>query len=134
MLLRTLSLVSILVFTATACQSGSSSSTSTTSQAAPSATTTQAGLTRVDPTLVCMVNDQFMGKAQIPVQVDGKTYFGCCPMCKGRLEQDPTVRAAKDPTTGEAVDKATAVIAQDPTGRVHYFASEKNLHAYRPTP
>ena len=30
---------------------------------------------------VCMVNDRFMGVKQIPIDVDGTTYFGCCEGC-----------------------------------------------------
>src|SRR5690606_36465661 len=29
-----------------------------------------------DPSLVCMVNDQFMGTPQIPIAVAGRTYYG----------------------------------------------------------
>jgi YHS domain-containing protein len=90
-----------------------------------------AALTRVtDPSLVCMVNDQFMGKPQIPVAVGGKTYFGCCAMCKDKLEQQLTARTSTDPVTGEPVDKATAVIAQNAEGSVLYFASETNFKTY----
>ncbi|HEY8944796.1 MAG TPA: hypothetical protein VIM73_11060, partial [Polyangiaceae bacterium] len=70
---------------------------------------------------VCMVNDQYMGRDQIPVTIAGKTYYGCCPMCKGRLEQDATARMAKDPVTGNSVDKATAAIGRAPSGQVFYF-------------
>ncbi len=95
----------------------------------PSAAT-PATLTRVDPSLVCMVNNHFMGKAQIPVEVEGKTYFGCCEMCKGRLAKDPSSRAAKDPVSGVTVDKAVAVIARDNSGGVVYFENEANLAQY----
>ena len=91
-----------------------------------------AGLTRVtDPTQVCMVNDQFMGKPQIPVEVEGRTYYGCCPMCKDKLTNQPESRTATDPVTGEQVDKARAVMAQDAAGKVLYFASEATLQRYR---
>src|SRR3990167_5810366 len=91
-----------------------------------------AGMTRVtDVSRVCMVNDQFMGKAQIPVEVAGKTYFGCCPMCKDRLTMEPGTRVGLDPVTGKAVDKAAAVIVQDSTGKVRYFASEDTLRQWR---
>ena len=78
-----------------------------------------------------MVNDQFMGKPQIPVQVEGRTYYGCCPMCKERLEKQPAIRTATDPVTGEQVDKARAVMVQDAGGKIHYFASEATLQRYR---
>ena len=78
-----------------------------------------------------MVNDQFMGKPQIPVAVEGRTYYGCCAMCKDKLNQQPAARLARDPVTGQEVDKSTAVIVQDATGKVLYFASEDTLRRYR---
>jgi YHS domain-containing protein len=89
-------------------------------------------MTRVtDPSQVCMVNNQFMGKPQIPIAVEGRTYYGCCAMCKDRLGNDPASRTAQDPVTGEQVDKARAVIVKDDTGKVLYFASEDTLRRYR---
>jgi len=81
-----------------------------------------------------MVNNAYMGKAQIPVEVDGKTYFGCCAMCKERLAREPETRTAKDPLSGEVVDKALAVIATDADGNVLYFASDENVTRFESTP
>ena len=83
-----------------------------------------------DRAQVCMVNNQFMGRAQIPVEVDGRTYFGCCEMCKGRLAREAATRTAVDLLSGREVDKATAVIAQDASGAVVYFESEANFSSY----
>lgn len=95
----------------------------------------ESGLTRVeDVSQVCMVTNQFMGVAQIPIDVEGKTYFGCCEMCKARLAKEPETRNATDPVTGAAVDKATAVIAREAGGKVHYFATLDTLARYRATP
>ena len=77
-----------------------------------------------------MVNNAYMGREQIPVQVQGKTYFGCCEMCKGRLAKDPSSRMATDPVSGKTVDKASAIIGKDESGAVVYFESEKNFAAY----
>jgi YHS domain-containing protein len=85
-----------------------------------------------DPSFVCMVNDAYMGRAQIPVEVDGKTYFGCCDMCKGRLANEPGTRTATDPVSGTSVDKAAAILAMDAAGKVLYFDSEETLRRYRP--
>ena len=74
-----------------------------------------------DASQVCMVNNQFMGTAQIPVEVEGRTYYGCCEMCKSRLAKDPSVRTATDPVSGKHVDKASAVIARAKDGRTLYF-------------
>src|SRR5688572_6851843 len=84
-------------------------------------------LTKVDPKTVCMVNEMAMGKEQIPVEVEGKTYYGCCEMCKTALANDAAKRTAKDPVSGKAVDKAKAVIAKNEEGRVFYFESDANL-------
>ncbi len=114
--------------------SSPSSSPAPTQATAPAQPTAAlpAGMTRVaDPTQVCMVNNQFMGKPQIPIEVEGRTYYGCCAMCKERLGTDPSSRTARDPVTGETVDKSAAVIIQDATGKVLYFASEDTLRRYR---
>jgi YHS domain-containing protein len=86
---------------------------------------------RVDPSQVCMVNNQYMGRPQIPVSVNGKTYYGCCPMCKGKLEREVSARAATDPVTGRQVDKADALIGKVENGDVLYFESQASLAAYR---
>jgi YHS domain-containing protein len=87
-------------------------------------------LTKVEPKTVCMINEHAMGKDQIPVEVDGKTYYGCCEMCKKALSTDASKRAATDPVTGKQVDKATAVIASQEDGRVFYFESDETLAKY----
>ncbi|MBK6690545.1 MAG: hypothetical protein IPG45_39120 [Deltaproteobacteria bacterium] len=90
-----------------------------------------ASLTLVtDRSLVCMVNNQFMGRSQIPIEVDGRTYYGCCEMCKGRLGSDPSSRVSTDPVSGSTVDKATAVIGRSSDGRTFYFESDQTFAAY----
>jgi YHS domain-containing protein len=87
-------------------------------------------LKKVEAKKVCMVNNQVFDKDQIPVQVGEKTYYGCCAMCKEKLTKDAAARTAVDPVTGKTVDKATAVIAAQPDGKVLYFESEKTLAEY----
>ena len=87
-------------------------------------------VTRVESKNVCMVNNASMTIEQIPVTVEGKTYYGCCAMCKEKLEKDASSRTAIDPVSGKPVDKATAVIGALTGGKVLYFDSEKNLVAY----
>jgi YHS domain-containing protein len=102
------------------------------SEPTPTAIALPSGMSLVaDSSEVCMVNDMFMGRPQIPVQVEGRTYFGCCPDCKNKLENQPATRTAKDPVTGEPVDKARAVIVHDSSGKVYYFASEDTLRRLR---
>jgi YHS domain-containing protein len=88
-------------------------------------------LKKVEPKTVCMVNEQAMGKDQIPVEVDGKTYYGCCEMCKKALADNADKRVAADPVTGKQVDKAKAVIAAQEDGRVWYFESDETLEKYK---
>ena len=77
-----------------------------------------------------MVNNQFMGRPQIPIEVDGRTYYGCCEMCKGRLGSDPSSRVSTDPVSGNTVDKATAVIGRAGDGRTLYFENDQTFAAY----
>ena len=72
-----------------------------------------------------------MGKPQIPVEVEGRTYFGCSAMCNEKLEKQFEARTAQDPVTGESVDMAKAVIVKDASGKVRYFAREDTLNRFR---
>ena len=81
----------------------------------------------VEPEYVCMVNDAAYDKEQVRVDVHGKTYYGCCEMCKARLTESEELRTGIDPVSGKEVDKATAVIAADAYHRVYYFENEENL-------
>ncbi|MDQ6960381.1 MAG: hypothetical protein Q9M27_05065 [Mariprofundaceae bacterium] len=80
---------------------------------------------------VCMVNDQDMRKPQIPIQVKGKTYYGCCAMCVSGLTNDPEQRRAIDPVSGHAVDKADAIIGARVDGSVLYFENTATFMAYQ---
>ncbi|MCS6804306.1 MAG: hypothetical protein RMM98_02225 [Acidobacteriota bacterium] len=100
------------------------------SQKPKKAVAKRATLKVVKPNLVCMVNNTVFSREQIPVEVDGKTYYGCCEMCKSRLANDEAVRYAVDPVTNKKIDKATAVIGAKADGSVLYFESEKTLKQY----
>lgn len=84
----------------------------------------------VKPGEVCMVNDTVMDKPQIPVKVDGKTYYGCCEGCVERLKKDGSLRTAKDPVTGREVDKAKAFIIKAANGTALYFESDGSAAKY----
>jgi YHS domain-containing protein len=92
-----------------------------------------AAIQRVPSTHVCMMNNRYMGAAQMPVQVEGKTYYACCDMCVKRLNAEPGIRSAVDPITKKSVDKSNAVIGKLPSGDVVYFESEDSLRRYRPS-
>ena len=71
---------------------------------------TSSSLTEVDSKYVCMVTNQLFVKEQIPVEMEGKTYYGCCEMCEAKIKNNPQSREATDPVSGKKVDKAEAII------------------------
>ena len=86
----------------------------------------------LDAKYVCMITNQEFVKEQIPVEVEGKTYYGCCEMCKAKIKNNPQSRVAVDPISGNQVDKAEAVIGAAPDGSIFYFESEENLSQFNP--
>ena len=90
------------------------------------------GVKQIPNSQVCMVNNKFMAKDQIPVPIEDKTYYGCCPGCVANLKEDTTYRFATDPETAERVDKADAVIIVKPDTKDEalYFKSEINAKKY----
>jgi YHS domain-containing protein len=87
----------------------------------------------VDNDLVCMVNNAYMGRKQLPVAFEDKTYYGCCEMCVAKIQNNREVRYAQDPVTGKEVDKAEAYIVLKPgagNGDVLYFESEETYKRY----
>jgi hypothetical protein len=87
---------------------------------------------KIKSSLVCFVNNKFMGIDQIPVEVEGKTYYGCCPDCVKKIKTIREVRYALDPLTGKEVDKALAYIVLSPSGNndILYFESELSYKKY----
>ncbi len=87
---------------------------------------------KLESSLVCYVNNSYMGKEQIPVEVDGKIYYGCCEGCVDKLKNIRETRYALDPLNGSEVDKAEAYIVLKPNGNgeVLYFESEENYIKY----
>lgn len=90
----------------------------------------QPGLTRVEAKFVCMMNNRLFEKEQIPVEVSGRTYYGCCEGCKKSLQQNAGLRSAVDPVSQKPVDKATAVIGARNDGAVLYFENEDTMKSY----
>lgn len=82
--------------------------------------------------LVCMVNNAYMGTPQIEVPVNGKTYYGCCDMCVGKLNNDETARMGEDPLSGKMIDKSQAyIVLTNEEGAVAYFESEDSFKNYK---
>lgn len=89
---------------------------------------------QVSSELVCMVNDAYMGKPQIPVKVNGKTYYGCCNMCVEALNNKESARQATDLATGKKVDKSQAfIVLLNQQGKVAYFESEETYKGFLKT-
>lgn len=86
----------------------------------------------VNPKMVCMVKNMYMGIDQVPVSVEGKTYYACCDQCIRDLNNDKTVHYAIDPYSKIAIDKAFAFITMNPKrrGSILYFKSEENAKKY----
>lgn len=87
-------------------------------------------LTKVETKRVCMINNAAFPNDQTPTVIDGKTYYGCCPMCAGRLKNDMSTRKAVDLVSKKEIDKALAVIGVDSRGKAYYFENEENLRAF----
>lgn len=79
---------------------------------------------------VCMVTNTHFEKPQIPVEQNGKTYYGCCENCKATLQSDASSRQATDPVSKKSVDKARATIAANEEGGVMYFENKQNFERY----
>ena len=91
-----------------------------------------ADVAKIESSKVCYVNNKFMGIDQIPVEFENKTYYGCCEGCVLKLKTLRETRFAKDPFTGNEVDKAAAFIVLKPKGNndVLYFESKQSYIEY----
>src|SRR3546814_9013782 len=67
----------------------------------------------LDHSLICMVSSSFRGKQQLPVIINGKTYYAYCQTCVWKLNHVSELRYATDPLTGEKIDKASAIFTCD---------------------
>ncbi len=90
---------------------------------------------QVEANKVCMVTDIIMNNAQTPVNINGKTYYVCCKSCKVRLKRTASFRQAKDPISGNMVDKSEAYILKGYSknhinGKALYFESENSAVRY----
>lgn len=117
--------ISVLLFSCSADRGHKQADVMTSGQNTPS----NQAYEQVSNDLVCMVNDRYMGTRQIPVIVEGITYYGCCEGCVTKLKENiGGVRFATDPTSGEKADKASAEILRRKTdGSVYYFESDSSM-------
>jgi YHS domain-containing protein len=88
----------------------------------------------VERSHVCMMQDMVLTKPGIPIEYQGKTYYGCCEMCKQKIKSEPNkYTRAIDLVSGKKVDKAQAFI-YGLDGTAYYFASEANRRAFAGNP
>jgi len=83
---------------------------------------------------VCMMQDMVLGKAGIPIQFAGKTYYGCCEMCKEKIKNEPQkYTRATDLVSRKPVDKSESFI-YSVDGTAYYFASDANRQTFAANP
>jgi YHS domain-containing protein len=79
---------------------------------------------------VCMVTDKVFDKPQIPVEFEGRTYYGCCQGCVAKLKNNGALRSAIDPVNGHTIDKASATVIEGNGGEALYFESMETARKY----
>ena len=83
---------------------------------------------------VCMMQDTILAVPGIPIEHEGRTYYGCCPMCNQNIKGDPDrYTKAQDPVTKATVDKASALLYSF-KGRVYYFDTESSRSEFAKQP
>jgi YHS domain-containing protein len=83
---------------------------------------------------VCMMQDMVLGKAGIPIQYAGKTYYGCCEMCKEKIKNEPQkYTRATDLVSRKPVDKSESFI-YSVDGTAYYFGSDANRKSFAANP
>ena len=92
------------------------------------------GVKQINAKNVCFMNKTRFNHGLKSVNVDGKTYYGCCPDCLEKLKSDPAARVDTDPVSGKQVDKATAVIGVDKAGKIYFFENIENLKKFKVPP
>lgn len=87
----------------------------------------------VSDSVVCMVSGLVKNKAILPIEIGGKTYWGCCDNCLMQLRNNiENVLYAKDPYSGTLICKAGALKRLDPENNkyVLYFETDRNYEVY----
>ena len=78
---------------------------------------------RVKAGEVNMVTNHYTKDPQTKVIMGGKIYYTSGESYTWTMQQNPSIRFAKDPVTNKTIDKADAVIYIDASGRALYFES-----------
>lgn len=79
-----------------------------------------------DKSRICMMQDTVLLKSGEKIEYHGKTYYGCCPMCKQKMIAEPErYLRATDPISKKIIDKSDAFIL-NVDGNAVYFETESN--------
>ncbi len=84
-------------------------------------------LKRVMPSEVNMVTNRYTNQPQSAIRMNGKVYYTSGEPYIMTLKENPSIRFAKDPITGMAIDKAEAAIYIDASGRALYFSTDDSF-------
>ncbi|RZT91301.1 hypothetical protein EV201_3115 [Ancylomarina subtilis] len=87
----------------------------------------------ITDSMVCMLRGDIKSRPTLPIEINSKTYWGCCQNCLGKLmRNENNALFALDPFSGQSVDKADAIIRQDPQNnkRVFFFKSNETYNQY----
>lgn len=87
-------------------------------------------LKRVNASEVNMVTNRRLKDGQDTVLIKGKAYHTSGESYVWTMQQNPSIRFAKDPFTGKTIDKADAVIFANASGKVLYFESEESYKGF----
>ena len=87
-------------------------------------------LNKVKATEVNMVTNRFEAGPQVAIRINGKTYFANGEGYALNIQENPSVRFAKDPITNKIIDKADAVSYADASGRILYFESDMTFDRF----
>lgn len=83
---------------------------------------------------VCMMQDMVLTKPGIAIKYAGKTYYGCCEMCKEKIRVNPKkYTRSLDLVSRKPVDKARAYV-YGLNGDAYYFSSEANRRTFAKDP
>ena len=88
---------------------------------------------KLEPQLVCMFRNQLIMEESSAVDIDGETFYACCPGCADNLRSNNAdSQFAIDEYSHHRIKKSKAFIVLDnkAKGNVRYFESEENFKHY----
>ncbi|MBI5599452.1 MAG: hypothetical protein HY890_06915 [Deltaproteobacteria bacterium] len=87
-------------------------------------------LTRVNSKEVNMATNRYEKRTQNEIKLDGKTYYAADEASAKNLSLNPSTRFARDPMTGDTLDKSGAITCADASGRVYYFEKDSTFRDF----